>query len=213
MGVKKANEIFGYSIFVVGALKLLLIVLVLAQLTTNLNSIFNGGDLDSTDYTTFSRIVGFAQIIVSFGSIIMIIVNLKRKSGVLQGYFWCLGAILIEFLSFSAIAIYIAFAECGMYMKAGSQIIKENSDYDKSNRTSKKTIKNTEWFYAEPNEQKEKNERMKFEKQKRMAKLEKEIDEWKQLLDSGEIDEETYNQETNRLIEKEKRRSERKKKS
>ena len=41
------------------------------------------------------------------------------------------------------------------------------------------------------------------------AQLEKELEEWKQLLDTGEIDEETYNQETSRLIEKERKRSER----
>ena len=42
-----------------------------------------------------------------------------------------------------------------------------------------------------------------------MEKSEKELEEWKQLLDAGEIDEETYHQETNRLIEKERKRSER----
>ena len=52
---------------------------------------------------------------------------------------------------------------------------------------------------------------MEIKKQKRMAKLEEEICAWKKLLDSGEIDEITYNEETNKLIEKEKRRSERKK--
>ena len=41
-----------------------------------------------------------------------------------------------------------------------------------------------------------------------MEKLEKELGEWKQLLDTGEIDEETYNQETSKLIEKERKRSE-----
>lgn len=40
-----------------------------------------------------------------------------------------------------------------------------------------------------------------------MEKLEKELGEWKQLLDTGEIDEETYNQETSKLIEKVKRKN------
>ena len=57
--------------------------------------------------------------------------------------------------------------------------------------------------------QKEKSEQIEIQKQKRMAKLEKEIGEWKELLDSGEIDETTYNEETNRLIEKERKKSER----
>ena len=42
-------------------------------------------------------------------------------------------------------------------------------------------------------------------KQKRIEKIEKELYEWKQLLDTGEIDEEIYNQETSKLIEKEKK--------
>ncbi len=63
-----------------------------------------------------------------------------------------------------------------------------------------------EWSYGKKNEQ---NEYISEKKQKRMEKLEKELEEWKQLLDTGEIDEETYNQETSRLIEKERKRSER----
>ena len=65
------------------------------------------------------------------------------------------------------------------------------------------------WFYSERKDQKNKSEQIESQKQKRMAKLEKEIGEWKELLDLGEIDEATYNEETNRLIEKERKRTER----
>ena len=73
-------------------------------------------------------------------------------------------------------------------------------------KTSKKTIKNTEWFYNNQNTQNSQND---VKKQKKIEKIEKELYEWKQLLDSGEIDEEIYNAETNRLIEKERRINER----
>ena len=102
------------------------------------------------------------------------------------------------------------FVECGMYMKAGSQINSKNSYYGKEKSTSKKMIKNTEWFYSNDanttmNEKKnseEQSKKMQSKKETKREKLEKEISEWKELLDSGEIDQETYESEKNRLLKK-----------
>lgn len=147
MSVKKANEIFGYGLFIVGALKLLLLILVVLQLGSNIISIFNGGNVNSEYYPTFSTAIGIAQIILAIGSIIMIIVNIKNQPGVIIGYLWGLGAFLIQFITPSIISFYVVFIECGMYMKAGSKIRKKNIGIDKNYRKIKQDMKNTEWFY------------------------------------------------------------------
>ena len=209
MNLKTVNEIFGYGLFGIGALKIIFTILVFSQIFINVNIAFNGGDgTDYGYYPTFSMILGGAQLLLAIGSIIMIMVNVTKQPGVIPGYLWGLGAILIELITPSSIYIFVLFAECGMYMKAGHKIISKNEIYKSEFRpkTSKKIIKNTEWFY---NERNEKNGQENVKKQKRMEKLEKELEEWKKLLDNGEIDEETYHQETNRLIEKERKRSER----
>ena len=207
MNLKTVNEIFGYGLFGVGALKIVFTILVFLQMFTNVNIALNGGDgTDYGYYPTFSIIIGGVQILLAIGSIIMILINSTKQPAVIPGYLWGLGAILIELITPSSIYIFVLFAECGMYMKAGHKIRNQNEYYKSEFRpkTSKATIKNTEWFYNDQNIQNPQND---VKKQKRIEKIEKELYEWKQLLDTGEIDEETYNQETNRLIEKEKKRS------
>ena len=205
MNLKTVNEIFGYGLFGVGALKIVFTILVFLQMFTNVNIALNGGDgTDYGYYPTFSIIIGGVQILLAIGSIIMILINSTKQPAVIPGYLWGLGAILIELITPSSIYIFVLFAECGMYMKAGHKIRNQNEYYKSEFRpkTSKATIKNTEWFYNDQNIQNPQND---VKKQKRIEKIEKELYEWKQLLDTGEIDEETYNQETNRLIEKERR--------
>lgn len=205
MILKKINEIFGYALFGVGALKMILVILLLIQFATSLGAIVNG-ELDFFyNYTNLALMLGIAQFILAMGSVIMIIFNLTNQPEVIIGYLIGLGAILIEFFAPSFLTFISLSMECGMYMKAGSVIRQKNEihkiEYRKPNR---KTIKNTEWFYSYKTEATDDKE------EKRKAKIEKELSEWKELLDSGEIDEVTYNEETNRLIEKEKRRMERK---
>ena len=209
MNLKTVNEIFSYGLFGVGALKIVFTILVFLQMFTNVNIALNGGDgTDYGYYPTFSIIIGGVQILLAIGSIIMILINSTKQPAVIPGYLWGLGAILIELITPSSIYIFVLFAECGMYMKAGHKIRNQNEYYKSEFRpkTSKATIKNTEWFYNDQNIQNPQND---VKKQKRIEKIEKELYEWKQLLDTGEIDEETYNQETSRIIEKERKRSER----
>ena len=118
-----------------------------------------------------------------------------------------LGAALLEVIVGSSIFYFlIVFAECGMYLKAGQKIINNNKTYkDEFVPKKRKKSKSSEWYYEKRNEQ---NEYENIKKQKGIEKLEKELEEWKQLLDAGEVDEETYNQETNRLIEKVKKKNE-----
>lgn len=205
MNIKTVNEIFGYGLFGIGALKIVFTILVFFQMITNVNIALNGGDgTDYGYYPTFSVILGGAQILLAIGSIIMILVNSTIQPKVIPGYLWGLGAILIELIIPSSLYIFVLFAECGMYMKAGQKIRSNNEIYkdEFKPKTSKKTIKNTEWFYNNQNTQNSQND---VKKQKKIEKIEKELYEWKQLLDTGEIDEEIYNQETSKLIEKEKK--------
>ena len=129
MSIKKLNEIFGYGLFIVGALKILLVILVLIQVGTNITAIFNGGSVNSEYYPTLSTTIGFAQLILAFGSIIMIILNIKKQPEVITGYLWGLGALLIEFITPSIISFYAVFVECSMYMKAGTKIRNKNEPY------------------------------------------------------------------------------------
>ena len=59
-----------------------------------------------------------------------------------------------------------------------------------------------DWFYSEKNTSNLNNQLMDERKQKAINKIEKEMNEWKQLLDFREIDEVTYKQEIDRLKQK-----------
>ena len=207
MNLKILNKIFAYGLFGVGALKIISVILVFMQTITILNN--SGGELNYGYFMLFAVVVNWVSILLAIGSIIMIFANSVQQPEVIVGYLWGLGALFLPYIipSWSWLTILGLFAQCSMYMKAGSKIMDNNVIYKNEYRpkTSKKLIKHTEWFYRNKNEQME-QEKIKI--QKRKEKLEKELEEWKQLLDTGEIDEETYNQETSRLIEKERKRSE-----
>ena len=148
MDVKKWNEIFGYGLFSVGVLKALIIFLLIIQFGTNIAAVFNGRDIDSTSYNFFSTMIGYAQIVLAIGSIIMIILNVKEQPEIITGYLWGLGAILLELIVPAFLFIYLVFVECSMYMKAGSKIIRENAGQYTNNKSRREIIKNTEWFYG-----------------------------------------------------------------
>ena len=148
MSLKKLNEIFGYGLFIVGALKILLVILVLIQVGTNITAIFNGENSNSEYYPALSTTIGFAQLVLAIGSIIMIILNIKKQPEVITGYLWGLGALLIEFITPSIMFFLAVFVQCSMYMKAGAKIRNKNIGSDKNYRKIKQDMKNTEWFYG-----------------------------------------------------------------
>lgn len=148
MIVKKLNEIFGYGFFLLGILKALLVFLVFIQFGANINAIFNGGTTDFDSYNTFSMLIGFSQIIFGIASIIMIVLNIKIQPKVIIGYIYGLGALLIEFITPSFLLLYFVFAECGLYIKAGTKIRKNNDRNYISNKKIKQAVKNTQWFYG-----------------------------------------------------------------
>lgn len=210
MNLKKINRIFGYGLFGIGAIKIIYTIFLLSKISNNVNSAFNGGEWNYGFFSLIITVINLVQVLLMIVSAIMIFVNIKEQPKVIKGYAWGLGSMLVTYIipSWPWLIIGTLILQCGMLMKAGTEIM-SNSDTYKNEfkpKMSNKTIKNTEWYLGKKNEQ---NEYISEKKQKRMEKLEKELEEWKQLLDTGEIDEETYHQETNRLIEKERKRSER----
>ena len=163
MGLKKINEVFGYGLFVVGILKILLVILVIIQVGTNIIAVFNGGNVNADYYPVFSLIIALFQIVLAIGSIIMIILNTKKQPEVILGYLLGLGALLIELITPSIISFYIVFLVCSMYMKAGTKIRDKNIGSDRSYRKIKLDKKNTEWFYSEKKEHYEENKETQIE--------------------------------------------------
>lgn len=205
MSLRAVNQFFGYGLFGVGAAKIIYTILIFMQAFTNVNTILNGGEsVGYGYYPIFTLILGGTQLLLAIGSIVMILINSTQQPAVLPGYLWGLGAIIVELITPSGLYIFVLFPECGMYMKGGQKIISNNESYRNEFRekTNKKRVKNTEWYYGKKNEQ---NEYITNKNQKKIEKIEKELEEWKQLLDDGEIDELTYNEEIARLIEKEKK--------
>ena len=208
MNLKKINRIFGYGLFGMGAIKIIYTIFLLSQMVTNVNIALNGGEWSYGYFAIIAQIIGLLQRVTTIGCVIMILVNVMQQPKAVMGYVWGLGAALVPYIIPSWLTIGALIVQCGMLMKAGTEIMSTSDTYKNEfkPKMSNKTIKNTEWYLGKKNEQ---NEYISEKKQKRMEKLEKELEEWKQLLDTGEIDEETYHQETNRLIEKERKRSER----
>jgi len=150
MSVGKINNFFGYGLLTIGISKILIIILALMQVGS---SIFNGGSELSIYFPMLSSIIGWAQIFLALGSIIMIVVNMKKRPKVIIGYLYGLGAILIEFITPPIILVFLVFAESGLYMKAGDKIRKANLKYGIGNKKSKDIINETEWFFSEKKEQ------------------------------------------------------------
>ena len=210
MNLKTVNRIFGYGHFGMGAIKIIYTIFLLSQMVTNVNIALNGGEWSYGFFPIIAQVISLVQTLLTIGSIIMIFVNITQQPKVIKGYVWGLGAMLVPYIipSWPWLIIGTLILQCGMLMKAGTEIMSTSDTYKNEfkPKMSNKTIKNTEWYLGKKNEQ---NEYISEKKQKRMEKLEKELEEWKQLLDTGEIDEATYHQETSRLIEKERKRSER----
>ena len=132
MNTKKVNGFFGHALFIVGAVKIIFMVMVLIQLLAGINSILNGGSADFGYSYLLSMLIGGSQFILAIASIVMIIVNTKNQPEVIPGYLIGLGAVAIEIFAPSFITIIALLASCGMYMKAGTYIREKNKNGRKS---------------------------------------------------------------------------------
>lgn len=127
--VKKLNEIFGYVFLGVGSVKILLLVLAFLKFGTDVALIVKGGSATSGDYSAFSAILGFVEIVLAIASIVMIILNVKRQAGAIVSYSLGIGALVLEFLIPSSLSILFVFVEVGMYLKAGNNLLKKDKDW------------------------------------------------------------------------------------
>ena len=207
MNLKKINEFMAYLYFAAGMVKLIYIIMVFMQFSANIVAIFNGGEGNNGYFPEISFAIGITQIILGIVSIIMIFICSTRQPEVISGYFWGLGALALEFIVPNSLFVYVVFAQCGMYIRAGIKIRNGAGRYEDTSKN-KKLAKNTEWFYNEQNDNKV--ELSEGEMQNIMDKLQPEIQEWKKLLSSGMIDEDMYNKEINKMINKEKKKQEKK---
>ena len=131
MNMRKANEIFGYGYFVIGVIKIIILILGVIQFGTNVGNIVHGGEVENSSfYSSLSVMVGFVQIAFAIGSIVMIILNIKKQPGIIPGYLMGLGAVFIELLVPSFLLLFLVIVECGLYMRAGTLIVKKSKEKD-----------------------------------------------------------------------------------
>lgn len=148
---KTINKIFGYGHFIVGALKIILIIFVVTQFSSSINSILLEKETSGTSnlelIETINLWMGIVQWILLFGSIIMIFVNTNNEPETIPGYLIGIGAIATELLMPNFFSFFKLFTVAGIYMKAGSKINQAASKYTTVRKTTKKTIKSTNWFF------------------------------------------------------------------
>ena len=131
MNLKKVNDFFGFSLSLVGLLKVLLIVLIFVQSGFTAAAIVTGGNSNSIDFSTFSGILGIVQLVLAGCSIVMIFVNLKSNPDVISGYIIGLAAIGLELILPSIIYFLYVFVECSLYIKAGNKIRNKKLKFSK----------------------------------------------------------------------------------
>ena len=159
MNLKTVNRIFGYGLFGVGAVKIIYTIFLLSQIATNVNSAFNGGEWNYGFFSLIIEVINLVQVLLMIGSAIMIFVNIKEQPKVIKGYAWGLGSMLVTYIipSWPWLIIGTLILQCGMLMKAGTEIMSTSDTYKNEfkPKMSNKTIKNTEWYLGKKNEQNE----------------------------------------------------------
>jgi len=164
MNLKKTNDFLGYSFYTVGASKIILIILAFLNFGNDVSDIVNNNALTSSDIIILcSGIIGIAQIVLAIAAVVMIFINMSNEPKAVKGYLYSIGAILIEIFVPSFLMIFFIFAECGLYMKAGTILVKSNSGISKNNKRNEELTKNTEWFFDENRE----NERINHTEEKK----------------------------------------------
>ena len=207
MFIKRLNHFCGYAFYAVGVLRVVVVILALISAGTAMVSIFSGNNNVDTSFgglTILAAAIGAVQLLLTMIAIPMIFVNKKEEPEISSGYLYGLGAYLMEFVVTGFLKIYFVFVEASLYMKAGSKITKVTSSYFKIQE--RKT--NTDWFYNQSNredisiERDENDINNEIKKEKKNEKILEEIYEWRKLLDSGEIDEDSYNEMKDKLLKK-----------
>lgn len=200
--MKKTNNLFGWGLLIVGVAKIVIVVIAIFLMFSIISSIFEGGDYSYVStllkYSIASELIGGVQLVLAICSVVMLIICFIKCPKVAGGYAIGIGAYCFNLFSemfFSGLWLLIMIACVGvMYIKAGNKIREDNEKYVKDAKKTTNYLNNTKWFY----DKEISNPKL----QKKIEKLNDEINEWKQLFDMGEIDENTYNEEKNKLVQR-----------
>ena len=214
MILRRVNKIFAWGYFAVGATRVVILFIALAQVISAFNAVFDGRSLAMMSFDGISLVLSICQIILFIGSIVMVILNSKKQPEVIKGYLMGIGAFVLHFI-FSAfiLLIFISAFSFVMYIRAGQMINKNNAKGENLLRTNRSDSDLDDYFKNKANEEKDEKEKVQeitqdktnvidYKTEKKIQKIDKEIQEWKSLFDSQQIDEELYNLELNRLNEK-----------
>lgn len=202
MKIKNINETLGNILIIFGALKILIIFILLLS-AISLISGDNNWHIINQDT---GAIIAILELFLIICSIIMLIKNLRRKTGVTKGYIYALLAFLMEtFTSTFMIGIFIGIMEGMQLIRAGIKIKSDNSNFYPQNE--KIINENNNLFFAE-NDSKDHTDKEISKIIKKKEKIDNEIMEWKELTKTGEITEEIYIQATSELMEKSKKMEE-----
>ena len=131
MNLKKINRIFGYGLFGIGAIKIIYTIFLLSKISNNVNSAFNGGEWNYGFFSLIITVINLVQVLLMIVSAIMIFVNIKEQPKVIKGYAWGLGSMLVTYIipSWPWLIIGTLILQCGMLMKAGTEIMSTSDTY------------------------------------------------------------------------------------
>lgn len=199
MSLSKINSFMGYVFMLIGAAKAILIIMIFSKMTISLSLLFSGLDLTELYYPLFCWRIKFFEMVFGIIAIILIVPNYLYQEKLIKPYAATVGAWFVDFITPSILAIIVIFFICCIYFKAGNTILRLNTDPGEKKRKNKKLAKRTASFYNGIGNKKMTNQE-KIEAFR--TEIKSEMQEWKELLDSGEIDLESYNQEIDRLEKK-----------
>ena len=131
MKIKNINEIFGNILIGFGVLRILIIFIALLSAII----IISGNNSAPIINQDTSAIIAILELVLIICSIVMLIKNSRRQTGVTKGYTYALLAFLMELLtSISIIGIFIGIMEGMQLIRAGSKIKSDNSNFYPQNK-------------------------------------------------------------------------------
>lgn len=205
MKIKNINEIFGNILIGFGALRILIIFIALLSAI----SIISGNNSAPIINQDTSAIIAILELVLIICSIVMLIKNSRRQTGVTKGYTYALLAFLMELLtSISIIGIFIGIMEGMQLIRAGSKIKSDNSNFYPQNKKIENIINENNNLSFTENDSKNHTDKEISKLIKKKEKIDNEIMGWKKLTKTGEITEEIYIQATSELMEKSKKMEE-----
>ncbi len=205
MKIKNINEIFGNILIGFGVLRILIIFIALLSAI----SIISGNNSAPIINQDTSAIIAILELVLIICSIVMLIKNSRRQTGVTKGYTYALLAFLMELLtSISIIGIFIGIMEGMQLIRAGSKIKSDNSNFYPQNKKIENIINENNNLSFTENDSKNHTDKEISKLIKKKEKIDNEIMGWKKLTKTGEITEEIYIQATSELMEKSKKMEE-----